>query len=183
MKLLFDLLPIVLFFVGFKLYGIFVATGIAIATTLALIAYSQIRFGKVDKMLMINGAIISILGGVTLLFHDKTFIMWKPTVLYWLFAGVLLFSRYALQKNLIQQMMESLLNPPQPTWDKLNWLWIAFLLALGGLNLYVAFHYSLDTWVNFKLFGTTSLFLAFFIGQTVTLRSYLIDPDKQKEND
>jgi intracellular septation protein len=188
MKVLFDLLPVVLFFVGFKLYGIFVATAIAIATTFALILYSKIRFGKIDKMLIINGAIISVLGGITLLLHDQTFIMWKPTVLYWLLAVGLLFSRYAFNKNLIQQMMETILNPPAKIWDRLNWLWVGFLLGLGCLNLYVAFHFSLDTWVNFKLFGATTLFFVFVMAQTFALREFLIDsdkanPDKQEEKD
>ena len=92
MKVFFDLIPVILFFIGFKLYDIFIATGVAIGATIALIIYSKLRHGKVEKMLLINGAIISILGGITLLLHDKTYIMWKPTVLYWIMAAVLLIS-------------------------------------------------------------------------------------------
>ncbi len=183
MKVFFDLFPIILFFIGFKFFGIFAATAIAIATTLGLIVYSKVRHGTVDKMLLINGAIISVLGGITLLLHDKTFIMWKPTVLYWLLAAVLLVSNLFFKKNFIQQMMAKMLNPPQAIWNRLNLIWVVFLIALGFLNLYVAFNYSLDTWVNFKLFGVTSMLFLFMIGQTIVLKKYITEPVEDKSKD
>ena len=176
MKFLFDLFPVILFFIGFKFYGIFVATAIAIGATLALIIYAKIRHGKVEKMLLINGAIISVLGGVTLLLHDKTYIMWKPTVLYWLLAAVLLISNLFFNKNFIQQMMGKMLDAPQAIWTKLNLTWVVFLIILGFVNLYVAFNYSEDTWVNFKLFGVTGVMILFIIAQTIILKKYLIEP-------
>ena len=176
MKFLFDLFPVILFFIGFKFYGIFVATAIAIGATLALIVYAKIRHGKVEKMLLINGAIISVLGGVTLLLHDKTYIMWKPTVLYWLLAAVLLISNLFFNKNFIQQMMGKMLDAPQAIWTKLNLTWVVFLIILGFVNLYVAFNYSEDTWVNFKLFGVTGVLILFIIAQTIILKKYLIEP-------
>lgn len=177
MKILFDLLPVILFFVGYKLFDIYVATAAAIVTTLALIVYSKLVHNKVDKMLLINGAIISVLGGITLLLHDKTYIMWKPTVLYWLGALILLVSQTVFKKNLIQQMMQKMLNPPDRTWRQLNWLWIAFLVGLGFLNLYIAFNFSENTWVNFKLFGVTSMLFIFMIAQTLVLKRYLVDQE------
>jgi intracellular septation protein len=176
MKFFFDLLPVILFFVGYKLYGIFAATAIAIAVTLAMIVYAKIRHGKIEKMLLINGAIISVLGGITLLLHDQTYIMWKPSVLYWLMAAILLVSNLFFKKNFMQQMMGKMINAPKPIWDKVNWIWVGFLVALGFLNLYVAFNYSLDTWVNFKLFGVTGMMFVFVIAQTIALRKYLIEP-------
>ncbi len=176
MKVFFDLFPVILFFIGFKLYNIFIATAIAIGATLLLIIYSKVRHGKVEKMLLINGAIISVLGGITLLLHDKTFIMWKPTALYWLFAATLLISNLCFKKNLIQQMMGKILNPPDSVWHNLNLIWVAFLIALGFLNLYVAFNYSEDAWVNFKLFGVTSIMFIFMMVQTLLLKHYLIEP-------
>lgn len=176
MKFLFDLLPVILFFVGFKLYGIFAATAIAIATTIAMIIYAKIKHGTIDKMLLINGAVISVLGGITLALHDKTFIMWKPTVLYWLLAAVLLVSQLFFKKNFIQQMMGKMIAAPAGIWNKLNLVWVIFLIALGFLNLYVAFNYSENTWVNFKLFGVTSMMFVFVILQTLALRKYLIEP-------
>lgn len=179
MKIFFDLFPIILFFVGFKLYDIFVATSIAIVTTLLMIIYNKIRHGKVDKMLLINGATISVLGGITLLLHDKTYIMWKPTVLYWLLAAVLLISNLFFKKNFIKQMMGKILNPPENIWNRLNLTWVLFLVTLGLINLYVAFHYSTDAWVNFKLFGATGMLFVFMIGQTIVLKKYLVDPEEE----
>jgi intracellular septation protein len=175
MKFLFDLFPVILFFVGFKLYGIFIATAVAILATIAQIIYSKIRHGKIEKMLLVNGAIISVLGGITLLLHDKTYIMWKPTVLYWLLAAILLISNLVFKKNFIQQMMGKMLNPPAVIWNKLNMIWVIFLILLGFLNLYVAFNFSLDTWVNFKLFGVTAMLFVFVIAQTLLLKDYLIE--------
>ena len=175
MKFLFDLLPVILFFVGFKLYGIFAATAIAIATTLAMIVYAKIRHGKIEKMLLINGAVISVLGGITLLLQDKTYIMWKPTVLYWLLAAVLLISNLFFNKNFIQQMMGKMMNAPSAVWTKLNLVWVIFLVGLGFLNLYVAFNYTEDAWVNFKLFGVTGMMFVFVILQTLVLRKYHIE--------
>lgn len=184
MKVFFDLFPVILFFIGFKLYDIFIATAIAIGATLALIAYSKLKHGKVEKMLMVNGVIISVLGGITLLLNDKTFIMWKPTVLYWLLAAALLVSSFFFKKNLIQQMMGKMLNPPAPTWKKLNLAWVVFLVGMGFLNLYVANNYSEDTWVNFKLFGATGLMFVFMIAQTIMLKDYLVEqPEDQSSQE
>ncbi|MEO1957080.1 MAG: septation protein A [Methylophilaceae bacterium] len=175
MKVFFDLFPVILFFVAFKLSDIFIATATAIGATIAMIIYSKVRHGKVEKMLMINGLVISILGGITLLLHDKTFIMWKPTVLYWLFAGALFISNVFFKKNLIRQMMGKMLNPPETVWNKLNLVWVVFLIALGFLNIYVFKNYDEDTWVNFKLFGVTSMMFIFMMAQTFMLKDYLIE--------
>ena len=183
MKFFFDLLPVILFFVGFKLYGIFAATAIAIGTTLAMIVYSKIRHGKIEKMLLINGAIITVLGGITLLLHDQTYIMWKPTILYWLMAAILLVSNMFFKKNFIQQMMGKMINAPKPIWNKVNLVWVVFLIGLGFLNLYVAFNYSLDAWVNFKLFGVTGMMFVFIIAQTIALKKYLIEPTDENQVD
>ena len=180
MKFLFDLLPVILFFVGFKLYGIFAATAIAIATTMAMIIYAKLRHGKIEKMLLVNGAVISVLGGVTLLLHDKTYIMWKPTVLYWLLALVLLVSNLFFKKNFIQQMLGKMMHAPAAIWTKLNLVWVVFLVGLGFLNLYIAFNYTEDAWVNFKLFGVTGMMFVFVILQTVALKKYLIEPTEDK---
>jgi intracellular septation protein len=183
-KFLFDLFPVILFFIAFKFFGIFTATAVAIAATIAQIIYSKIRHGKVEKMLLVSGAVIGILGGVTLLLHDKTYIMWKPTVLYWILAATLIISNLFFKKNFIQQMMTKMIDAPTSIWNKLNLAWAIFLVLLGFLNLYVAFNYSENAWVNFKLFGVTSIMFIFIIGQTMALKKYLIEPveDKSEEN-
>ena len=179
-KFLFDLFPVILFFIAFKFFGIFTATAVAIVATIAQIIYSKIRHGKVEKMLLVSGAIISLLGGVTLLLHDKTYIMWKPTVLYWIIAATLIISNLLFKKNFIQQMMNRMIDAPTSIWSKLNVAWAAFLVLLGFLNLYVAFNYTENAWVNFKLFGVTGIMFIFIIGQTLVLKKYLIEPVDEK---
>ncbi len=182
-KFLFDLFPVILFFIAFKFFGIFAATAAAIAASLAQIMYSKIRYGRVEKTLMVSGALIAVLGGATLIFHDKTFIMWKPTVLYWLLAATLAISNMLFNKNFIQQMMANMMSAPQAVWQKLHWAWFVFLVLLGFLNLYVAFHFTESAWVNFKLFGVTGLMFIFIIGQTLMFKRYLIMPVDEKSSD
>jgi intracellular septation protein len=175
MQVIIDLLPVILFFIAYKKAGIFVATSVAIISTLVLMLVVWLKRGKIDKMLMINGAVITVLGGITLLLHDKTYIMWKPTVIYWIGALVLLSSRYIFQNNLIARMLGKIIAPPNNVWDKLNLCWVLFLVGLGSLNLYVAFHYDENAWVNFKLFGTTSIMFIFIISQVFVLKDYWIE--------
>ena len=178
MKFLFDLFPVILFFVAFKLQGIYVATAVAIAASLGQIGWLWLRGRKIDTMLWVSLAIIVVFGGATLLLHDETFIKWKPTVLYWLFASVLSTSEWFLHKNLIRSMLGEQIQLPEPAWKKLNFAWVGFFVCMGLLNLYVAFNYPTDTWVNFKLFGGMGLMLAFVIGQGLFLAKYV----EQKES-
>ena len=180
-KFLFDLFPVILFFIAFKFFGIFTATAVAILATLGQIIYSKLRHGKVEKMLLVSGAIIALLGGITLILHDKSYIMWKPTVLYWIMAAVLLVSNLFFKKNYIQQMMGKMIDAPAAIWTKLNYAWVIFLVSLGFLNLYVAFNFDENTWVNFKLFGVTLIMFLFIIGQSLALRNYLIEEQKGGE--
>jgi intracellular septation protein len=173
MKFLFDLFPVILFFAAFKFYGIFVATGVAIAATFGQIGWVWYRHRKVEPMLWISLAIIVVFGGATLLLHDETFIKWKPTVLYWLFGAVLVAADRFFDKNLIQLLMGKQLTLPPLVWARLNLSWAAFFVALGGVNLFVAFNYSTDAWVNFKLFGVMGLMLVFVVLQGLFLAKYM----------
>jgi intracellular septation protein len=173
MKFLFDLFPIILFFIAFKLEGIYVATAVAIAASVGQIGWLWLRGRKIDAMLWVSLAIIVVFGGATLLLHDETFIKWKPTVLYWLFAGVLSTSELLFRKNLIRAMLGEQIQLPDPAWRKLNFSWVGFFACMGFLNLYVAFNFSTDNWVNFKLFGGMGLMLAFVIGQGLFLAKYV----------
>lgn len=179
MKLLFDLFPILLFFIAFKIKGIYVATAVAIAATVAQIIWSKVRHGKVDTMLWISFAIIGVFGGATLLLHDETFIKFKPSVLYWLFSVILLGSNLLFKKNLMRSLLSEKMALPVRVWDRLNLSWSLFFAVLGFINLYVAFNYSTDTWVNFKLFGFTGMMLVFIIAQSAWLAKYV---DEKKEN-
>ena len=188
MKFLFDLFPVVLFFVAFKLAGIYVATAVAIAATFVQVAWLKLRGRRVDPMLWASLAIIAVFGGATLFLQDETFIKWKPTVLYWLFAAVLGGTALA-RRNLIRTMLSQHMQLPDPVWSRLNLAWIGFFAFMGVLNLYVAFSFSetycsnvLDVaarndcannlWVNFKLFGGMGLMLLFVFAQALVLGKY-----------
>jgi intracellular septation protein len=179
MKLLFDLFPVILFFAAFKFSGIYVATAVAIAATVAQIIWTKYRHGKVDVMLWVSFAIIAIFGGATLLLHDETFIKWKPTVLYWLFSVTLLISNVWFDKNLMRALLQEKMALPLHAWNRLNLSWSLFFAVLGFINLYVAFNYSTESWVNFKLFGFTGLMLVFILAQGAWLAKYV---DEKKEN-
>jgi intracellular septation protein len=179
MKLLFDLFPVILFFVAFKFQGIYIATAVAITATVAQVIWTKFRHGKVDVMLWVSFAIIAVFGGATLLLHDETFIKWKPTVLYWMFSVILLISNVAFKKNLMKLLLQEKIALPLHAWHRLNLSWSLFFAVLGFINLYVAFNYSTDSWVNFKLFGFTSLMLVFILGQGVWLAKYA---DEKKES-
>ncbi|MDP2785152.1 MAG: septation protein A [Sulfurimicrobium sp.] len=179
MKFLFDFFPIILFFAAYKLFGIYTATAVAMVATFAQIGWVWLRHRKVDTMLWVSLAIITLFGGATLFLHDETFIKWKPTVLYWLFATVLTVSAALFRKNLIRTMMEKQFSAPDFVWRTLNLSWVVFFLIMGGVNLYIAFNYSTDTWVNFKLFGSMGLMFAFVILQGLMLSKYIEEEKKE----
>ena len=198
MKLLFDLFPVILFFATFKYYGgnpegaaalvgsllgsavldvkqapLLLATIVVIVATVAQIAWVHFRHGKVDKMLWISLGLVVVFGGLTLAFQNESFIKWKPTILYWVFAGSMAFSALLLKKNPIKAMLGEQLTLPEPVWGKLNLAWIAFFAVMGVLNLVIAFNFPTDTWVNFKLFGGMGLMLVFVLGQGMLLSKYI----------
>lgn len=181
MKILFDLFPVILFFLVFKLFGVYAATAAAIAATVAQVIWVKYRHGKVDTMLWVSLGIIAVFGGATLFLHDETFIKWKPTVLYWFFATALLFSRALFGKNLMRSLLQEKMTLPDPVWHNLNLAWSAFFAVLGLVNLYVAYNYTLDAWVNFKLFGATGMMLVFIILQAVMLSKYMTEDKKENQ--
>ncbi|HEY0823699.1 MAG TPA: septation protein A [Ramlibacter sp.] len=175
MKLLLDFFPIVLFFAAFKVWDIYVATGVAIAATIAQIGWLKYSTGKVEPMQWLSLGIIIVFGGATILAHDETFIKWKPTVLYWLMGGALAAGLLFFRKNLLKSLMGAQLELPDPAWRAMNWSWIAFFAVMGVLNLWVAFNYDTNTWVNFKLFGGLGLMAVFVVAQALYLSRYMKD--------
>ena len=163
MKFFYDLLPVILFFVAYKIYDIFVATAVAIIATLAQIAIVYLKHRKLEKMLVFNGLMISILGGLTILLKDKYFIMWKPSVIYWAFALALLFADQFFNRNLVQLALGKQMELSKIVWKKINIFTALFFIFLGFVNLFVAYNYSENTWVNFKLFGLTGLLFLYMI--------------------
>jgi intracellular septation protein len=179
MKLLFDLFPVILFFITFKYFGVFAATAAAMVATFVQVAWVKYRHGKVDTMLWVSLAIITVFGGATLLLHDETFIKWKPTILYWVFAGTLLLSPVLFKKNLMRALLQEKMKLPDAVWGTLNLAWGAFFAVLGVINLYVAFNYSTEAWVNFKLFGATGIMLVFILAQAALLSKYVEEDTKE----
>lgn len=173
MKFLFDLFPLLLFFLTFKLWGIFAATAVAIAATLVQITWMAILYRRVDPMLWVNLAIVAVFGGATLFLHNELFIKWKPTALYGLFAAALAIAPLGFGKNLIQVALGKRITLPFRVWSALNVAWIIFFTVLGLLNLVVAYHFSTEAWVNFKLFGTTACLVVFIVAQSIWLMRYL----------
>jgi intracellular septation protein len=178
-KFFFEIFPIIIFFFVFKSHGIMAATAAAIITTIIQAAWSWVRNKKIEKMMMINLGIIIVLGGATLALRDETFIKWKPTVLYWAFATILLLSNIIFQKNLIKAMMGSKMQMKDSLWNKLNLSWAGFFLFMGSLNLYVAFNFNTDMWVNFKLFGGMGLLLVFALGQAFLLAKHITPQEEE----
>jgi len=175
MKFLFDIFPVLLFFAAFKLYDIYVATAVAIAATFVQIGWAGLRHRKVDNMLWVSLGVIVVFGGATLLLRDETFIKWKPTVLYWLFGAALAVAAVFFKKNLIRAVMEKQLSLPEVAWRRLQASWIGFFVVMGAVNLFVAYNFSTDAWVNFKLFGGIGLMLAFVVAQALMLGKYVED--------
>ena len=202
MKILFDFLPILLFFgtfkyaegqkewaarfasehFGFMVSGgvvgtseapVLLATLVVIIATLAQITFLVARGKKIDMMLWISLGLVVVLGGATVWFHNDTFIKWKPSVLYWAMGASFWISQTFFRKNLLQALIGAQLELPAGVWQRLNFAWIAFFALMGLLNLYVAYSFSTSTWVNFKLFGGIGLMLLFTLGQGVYLSRHI----------
>jgi len=180
MKFLFDLFPVALFFVAINVWDIYIATGVAIAATFAQVGWLVLRRKKVEPMLWASLGIIVVFGGLTLYLRDKTFILWKPTVLYWLFAAVLAGGALA-GRNLIRALLSQQMRLPDPVWARLNWAWVGFFVFMGFANLLVAFNFSEKTWAAFKLFGGMGLMIAFIVVQSALLAKYLDDEPGGKQ--
>lgn len=197
MKLLFDLFPIILFFAAYQFGsanpesaqlilsslgivlssavkpGVFLATLVAIAATVGQLAWVWFRHRKIDTMLWVSFVLIVVFGGATLFLQDENFIKWKPTVLYWLFALALGLGPVLFERNIIRLMMEKQISLPDDVWQRLNLGWAGFFTLMGVANLYVAFSFSTDTWVNFKMFGTLGLMLVFIVLQSLYLSRHI----------
>lgn len=179
-KFLFDLFPLLLFFVAFKFFDVYVATGVAMAAGIVQILWIKFSGQKIEAMHWINLGVIVIFGGATLYLKDDTFIKWKPTVLYWLFGGALLVSKFLMGSNLMQKLLGEKISMPEAAWSKLNLSWAIFFLAAGAINLFVAFsgHFTLDQWVSFKAFGLMGLLIAFVVGQSIWLGKHIEQPSE-----
>lgn len=178
MKLLFDFFPIVIFFICFKMFGIYAATAVAIVLSIFQVFIYRIKYHRYEKIHLISLAMIVVLGGATLIFHNPWFIKWKPTAIYWLSSVVFLGSSYFGKKPVIQKLMENNIQLPSIIWRRLNYAWSIFFALMGTANLYIAHHYDTNTWVNFKLFGGAGCTLLFVLLQAFYLAKHAKDSVK-----
>jgi intracellular septation protein len=212
MKLLFDFLPILLFFgtfkyaesqrewasrfasehLGFVVSGgavgpdeapVLLATVVVILATLAQVVYLKLRGKKVDTMLWINLGLVTLFGGATIYLHSEAFIKWKPTVLYWVMGGGVLISQTFFGKNVPKLLIGKDLSLPDPIWQRVGLSWFLFFLAMGVLNIWVAYNFPTATWVNFKLFGGMGLMFVFMVVQGLYLSRHLKDAAQAARRD
>lgn len=183
MKLLFDLFPVILFFIAYKMYDIYVATGVIIAATLLQVTYMYLRHKRVEKIHLITLVLVVLLGGLTLVLHDEAFIKWKPSIVNWGFALVFLGSHFIGSKPIVQRMMDQAISLPEKIWYNVSYLWIAFFILSGVVNLYVAYNYDTDTWVNFKLFGLMGMTLVFILLQGIYISRYMNESNSPAEEE
>ena len=172
-KLFLDFFPILVFFITFKLVNIYWATGMLMIASTIQIGYVWLRTGSVEIMHVITLVLVLLFGGLTLYFHNDRFIQWKVTILNWLFAILFAASQWFMRKPLVQWLMGSTLKASRKVWRRLNMAWVVYFTLLGALNLYIAYTFSLSTWVNFKLFGLLACTLVFVIGQSLWLYRHI----------
>ncbi|HLF12295.1 MAG TPA: septation protein A [Gammaproteobacteria bacterium] len=178
MQLLIDFLPVIIFFVVYRFYGIYVAT-VAIIVAMAIqIGFQWFVQHKVNKMLLVSGVLVALFGGITLALRDPVFIQWKPTIVNWLFAAAFLGSQFFGGKTLIERIMGHAVQLEPLMWRQLNMIWVANFLVLGAANLYVVYNFDESTWVNFKLFGMFGLTLLTAIGQAIWIASRTSQQDQ-----
>ncbi len=212
MKLIFDLFPVILFFISYHqadaiinntpvgqvidlsqsdvIVATILATSIAIIASFIQVSIYWLKHRRFEKMHIISLLLISVMGGITIVFADPAFIQWKPTLLNWVFAAVFLASQFVGEKSLVQRMMGAQLELPEAVWKRLNISWVIFFIFSGVANLYVAFYYGLefdektrmDNWVNFKLFGLMGLTFVFVIAQGIYLSRYMKDETPEENS-
>jgi intracellular septation protein len=200
-KLLFDLFPVAAFFIAYRigksfpdesaafvaaafgpvavsatfpdLVAVIIATTIAIVATLLQVGWLLVRRQQVKPMLWLSAILIVAFGGMTIWLQNELFIKWKPSLLYWSFAAILIGGRVLFRRNLLSALLGSELPLAPAIWDRLLWMWAGFFTVLGGANLYVAYSYTTEQWVDFKTFGLIGLTFAFVLGLGVYLTRHL----------
>jgi intracellular septation protein len=165
--------PLVVFFVVFKLYGIYWATAALMVSCVGLMAIHRLRTGSFKTMHVVTAGVVLLLGTATLLLHDKRFIQWKPTVLLGAaavaFLGSTVIGRQPLARRLLEGAFSEPLDLSRQAWVVINSTWAAWFAALAMANIYIAHNYAESVWVNFKVFGISVAMLIFMIPQVLWL--------------
>ncbi|MCK5719240.1 MAG: septation protein A [Thiomargarita sp.] len=184
MKFLFDLFPVLLFFIAYKLYDIYTATAVIIVASILQVGGFWLKHRRFEKMHLITLVFVVILGGATIFLQDENFIKWKPTVVNWIFAIAFLASQFIGKRNFLQMMLDKqIILTSNHVWRTLNFAWVTYFIIIGMINLYVAFNYDTNTWVNFKLFGMMGLTIIFVIIQGIYLSKYIVISDEEEKKE
>ncbi|CAH0990462.1 putative intracellular septation protein A [Sinobacterium norvegicum] len=195
MKQIAELIPIILFFITYRMDGsqisvagfdytfdgIYSATTVLIIATIAEAVISRIITGKLEKRQLWMVLAVCVFGGLTLVLRNNAFIMWKPTIFNWGMAAVFIASQLISHKNLLERMLGSQLNLPKKVWTRLSNLWVANFIIVGALNLFVAYHYSEEFWVDYKLFSSIGFTVLLSIITVAVLAPHLKDETKENE--
>ena len=189
MKQLAEFLPIVLFFIVYQMNGetlslggweytvdgIFTATAVLMAATVVQVAVTYAINRSFEKRLLWLLLAVMIFGGATLVFRNQMFIQWKPTIFNWVLALVFGASQFIGDKNLMERTLGSQIHLPKPVWTRLNLLWVSNFAIVGALNLVVAYGYSEETWVSYKLYSAIGFTLVLTILTALLISPHLKD--------
>jgi intracellular septation protein len=182
MQLLVDFIPLIAFFVAFVAFDLYVATATIIVVTALQIAYQWFRHRKVNKMLLISGVLVAVLGGITLALRNPVFLQWKLTVVNWLFAAGFLGSQIFGSKTFTERIMGHAVELEPAMWRQLNTMWVVNFAVIGALNLYVMYNFDLQIWVYFKTFGMIGLTVLTAVGQALWISARTTDRSADSGN-
>lgn len=180
MQLLFDFFPLLVFFVVFRLFDIYVATAALMVAMVIVVAYHWLRHRKVSGMLIGSTVLVLVFGGITLAVRNPQFIQWKVTVVNWAVALAFLGSQLFGAKTLTQRTMGEQLELAPAQWRYLNGSWVVTFAAIGAINLFVMYHYTLDTWAIFKVWGQIGLLLITVVGQAIWISRHMPHAEADK---
>ncbi|MCF6249980.1 MAG: septation protein A [Methylococcaceae bacterium] len=178
MKQLLEFIPIILFFITYKIYDIYTATAVIIVATIIQVGYTWFKFKKVEPMQWITLGLIIVMGGATIYLQNEQFIKWKLTIIEWLFGLAFLGSQFFGKKPFVERMMGANLELPTNIWKRLNLMWAAFFISVGFINIYVMQNYNTDDWVTFKTFGVPGLMIIFIIFQMLLIYKHIPETEE-----
>lgn len=182
MQIFLDFLPVILFFIAYKIFGIYIATAVAMLASIIMLAVSWYKHRRIEPTKLIACIVIITLGGATLLSRNPMFIKWKPTVVSWCSALFFFGSQFIGKKPLIQYMMDGKVELPTKVWLALNRSWGIFFTIIGAVNLYVVYSFSTEIWVHFKIFGFLGSTVLFAIGQSMYMAKFIQNNTPDNKN-
>lgn len=178
MKQLLEFIPLILFFVVYKISGIQAAAITLIIATALQLSILKLKYGNIEKQQLIMGVAVMFFGALTAYFNEVKYLQWKVTIVYGIFALVLLISQFGFKTPLIQKLLGKELELPSAVWNKLNLGWAVFFIICMLVNIYISQNYSEQIWVNFKSFGIIIMTLVATVATGVYIYRYL---PKEKE--